>query len=108
QAKRSLILKTLSSVGAEVNRGYCADPGAQRENCGPVSPCGYFGSTRPKASSVANSNSSSSLSPRSRILACNAEYITLPNHDGPSTCLFAWAIRTEVSPPKLPSLQRRS
>src|ERR1035437_3731062 len=34
---------------------------------------GYFGSTRPRASSVANSSSSTSLSTRSRILACNAD-----------------------------------
>lgn len=42
-------------------------------NAGPQGWYRYFGSTRPRASSVANSNSSSSLSSRSRILACNAD-----------------------------------
>jgi len=39
----------------------------------PAASRGYFGSTRPRASSVANSSSSTSLSTRSRILACNAD-----------------------------------
>src|ERR1019366_8059386 len=106
----------------------------------PAASRGYFGSTLPRASSVANSSSSTSLSTRSRILACNADLgiariwkasatessggtplgeesikcrsdkvcaievrgerndqnrlenlcqrITLPDHDGPTPCLF--------------------
>src|ERR1039458_6967656 len=39
----------------------------------PAASRGYFGSPPPGASSVANSSSSTSLSTRSRILACNAD-----------------------------------